>query len=449
MKNKPIFMLCARADSKRLPGKLYRKINGLPAIEHILSRNELTGFKTVVLMPENEPEWSKIRMHKFRRKYHSMSICYGRPDSPLHRMADYFALGEDSRPKYIIRQTQDDLIMDPDSVMRMLYYAEKQRATYSCMPSIIEGAGVEIISTKVLIEAARKHKEPIEHVSYFVKGDMHCTNVPRGTISRNYRLTVDYLEDAVVLEVVLRNVGNNASVDTICAYLDKNKHLLDYNKLPELSIYTCAYNAEKTIKETICSILSGTFTGSDDMEYIIVEDGSADNTLAIIMETKLKYDYHNKIKLIVNEENKGLASSSNIALENARGKYIMRIDADDTMISFSSRNLMDFIEKEKHDIVYPGYNILDEQGRSMGTGDPRIYHHAGGALMRKKMINELKFKEGLRHWDSLDLYKRICKHNDISIGYYNAPAFNYRMNPLSMSRSGLSNRSKMRREIDA
>ena len=92
---------------------------------------------------------------------------------------------------------------------------------------------------------------------------------------------------------------------------------------PKVSIIMGVYNCQNTLKESIESILNQTFS---DFEFIICDDGSTDNTYEIIKEFE-KLD--NRIKLIRNEKNVGLAGTLNNCLNYADGEYIARMDADD------------------------------------------------------------------------------------------------------------------------
>lgn len=89
-----------------------------------------------------------------------------------------------------------------------------------------------------------------------------------------------------------------------------------------ISIIMPAYNAEKYIEEAICSIKEQTYL---NWELIIIDDGSSDNTAQIILK-HVKSD--NRIKMI-SRKNKGLVPTLNEGIQNAAGKFIARMDADD------------------------------------------------------------------------------------------------------------------------
>jgi glycosyltransferase involved in cell wall biosynthesis len=98
------------------------------------------------------------------------------------------------------------------------------------------------------------------------------------------------------------------------------------NKLA-ISVIMPVYNSANYLHAAIESILKQSF---ENFEFIIVDDGSTDDSLAIINS------YHDKrIILIVNKENKGIVNALNEGLKLSRGKYVARMDADD--ISFTER----------------------------------------------------------------------------------------------------------------
>jgi len=91
--------------------------------------------------------------------------------------------------------------------------------------------------------------------------------------------------------------------------------------MPKISVLMPVYNGEKYLKEAIRSILAQTFS---DFEFLIINDGSTDNSVKIIES----FD-DPRIRLIHNPENIGLAETCNRGLELASGEYIARMDCDD------------------------------------------------------------------------------------------------------------------------
>jgi glycosyltransferase involved in cell wall biosynthesis len=115
-------------------------------------------------------------------------------------------------------------------------------------------------------------------------------------------------------------------------------------KNPKLSVIMSVHNGEKYLREAIESILNQTFT---DFKFIIINDGSTDNSLAIIRS----YD-DKRIRILNNGTNIGLTKSLNKALKQAKGKYIARQDADD--VSLPDR----FEAQLKYFVQYPEVALL-------------------------------------------------------------------------------------------
>ena len=82
------------------------------------------------------------------------------------------------------------------------------------------------------------------------------------------------------------------------------------------------YNAEKYIEEAIESVLNQTY---NKFEFIIINDGSKDNSLKIIEKFLSKDD---RI-ILIDRENKGLVASLNEGILKSKGNFIARMDADD------------------------------------------------------------------------------------------------------------------------
>lgn len=97
------------------------------------------------------------------------------------------------------------------------------------------------------------------------------------------------------------------------------------------------YNGEEYLHQAIDSILNQTFT---NFEFIIINDGSTDNTLSIIQSYN-----DQRIKLINNPQNLKLIKSLNIGIDNAKGKYIVRMDADDVSLPNRIMEQVKFMEQ--------------------------------------------------------------------------------------------------------
>ena len=127
--------------------------------------------------------------------------------------------------------------------------------------------------------------------------------------------------------------------------------------MPKISVITPVYNCEKYLTQAIDSILNQTFT---DFEFIIINDGSTDGSLAII-ESYCQKD--SRIKLINNLENLGFVRPLNQGLKSAQGKYIARFDGDDISLPTRLEKQFTFLEDNQDIFLIGGQGIvIDEDG---------------------------------------------------------------------------------------
>lgn len=135
------------------------------------------------------------------------------------------------------------------------------------------------------------------------------------------------------------------------------------SNFPLISVITTVRNGEQFIPEAARSILVQTYR---NFEYIIVDDGSTDNTLALLRQ--LKSDP--KVTLIPFSANIGRVASLNRALQEARGKYIALHDADD--ISLPDRlSLQCAFMEANPDHVLTGSNIVEIDKSGIEIAHPR------------------------------------------------------------------------------
>lgn len=137
---------------------------------------------------------------------------------------------------------------------------------------------------------------------------------------------------------------------------------------PFVSIITPMYNAEKYILETIQSVLRQTY---QNWEMIIVNNKSTDKSKEIVENIN-----DGRVKLINLEYNSGgPARPRNIGVQNAQGKYIAFLDADDVWLPEKLEKQINFIQKEDVDIVHTLSNIIDENSIQQGfLNNRRVYN---------------------------------------------------------------------------
>lgn len=129
--------------------------------------------------------------------------------------------------------------------------------------------------------------------------------------------------------------------------------------LPLVTIIVPAYNAEKTIENTLNSIVAQDY---QNIELILINDCSVDNTLHIISEfIANNKDFNISVKS--HEENLGVASARNFGLALATGFYIYFVDADDEIEPVAISKLVESAKKNDSDIVGCSWYLTFEKNK--------------------------------------------------------------------------------------
>ena len=140
----------------------------------------------------------------------------------------------------------------------------------------------------------------------------------------------------------------------------------------KLSIITATYNSEKTVRDTIESVLSQTYL---DYEYFVVDGGSKDSTLDILREYEPKFNGRMHWK---SERDKGIYDAMNKGFQKATGDVLMLINSDDL---FARPDALELVVKEfeRHpevdgvyaNLYYVSQNNIDNIVRVWKTGEQK------------------------------------------------------------------------------
>lgn len=106
----------------------------------------------------------------------------------------------------------------------------------------------------------------------------------------------------------------------------------------KVSVIMPVYNGEKFLEESILSILNQTFK---DFEFLLIDDGSVDQSMEIIRKFN-----DNRIRIIQNKTNQGLALVRNIGLKEAKGEYIAWLDCDDISLPTRLEKQVRFLDNK-------------------------------------------------------------------------------------------------------
>lgn len=209
---------------------------------------------------------------------------------------------------------------------------------------------------------------------------------------------------------------------------------------PALSVVLPVYNGEKYVAETIESVLNQTFT---DFEFIIIDDGSTDNT-AKITDAFAKKD---KRIVAVRQQNIGLVDTLNKGLNLAKAKYIARIDADDICLKQRFELQYNYMQQRPNLAVLGGcINIMDESGKFIRKGiyplkgqemakfivDGSPLAHPAVMLNKELVLKTGGYRKAFTHCEDYDLWLRLF---DEGYQIENLPdvIINYRQNLSGIS----------------
>jgi glycosyltransferase involved in cell wall biosynthesis len=125
----------------------------------------------------------------------------------------------------------------------------------------------------------------------------------------------------------------------------------------EVSVIVTSYNHQKYILDAVDSVLNQSF---DDYEVIVIDDFSTDNSYRMLVE---KYSNNNRVSILLNPKNFGVAGSLNIAISKAKGKYVALLGSDDLMHYERLKTQYEFLENNPK-FVGCGSNVLriDSEG---------------------------------------------------------------------------------------
>lgn len=168
------------------------------------------------------------------------------------------------------------------------------------------------------------------------------------------------------------------------------------NNSLKFTVAICSYNIEKYIERAIKSVLNQEY---ENYEIIVVDDCSQDSTVKIIK----KYE-NDKLKFFSTEKNSGTAAASrNIAIEKAKGEYILFLDGDDTLYDNKTLQKIDKeLGNDNPDIMYLGFE-------DVGQGNRERISTKENSSKKARLICDVTFSVSSRCWRREFLIKNNMK----------------------------------------
>lgn len=215
-----------------------------------------------------------------------------------------------------------------------------------------------------------------------------------------------------------------------------------------ISIVVAAYNEEKFISRCITSCVNASERENvkGEIEIIVVDDASNDNTLSELTK------FENKIDVISHEKNEGLGAVRNTGLEQATGQYVWFIDGDDFIETGFLSLVINTINDLEPDVLTFEYTTIDEENNYLTTNahQPKMPKSSlTGAefyelnylksytpifIFNKKLFSDgVRFQERINMQDSEILPKLLFKAN--SVVYLPQVGYNYFQHTQSFTNS--------------
>jgi glycosyltransferase involved in cell wall biosynthesis len=208
---------------------------------------------------------------------------------------------------------------------------------------------------------------------------------------------------------------------------------------PKVSVIIATYNMAQFLGDAIASVLAQTVP---DLEVVIVDDGSKDNTAEVIAKfaSDPRVHYHK-------QANSGQTKAKNVGVRHSRGTYIAFCDADDLWLPDKlERQLPLFDAEGKVGVVYSRNRRILTEGEHAPEADENVYYSGevtpqlfyfnfisfGTAIVRRRCIDEFgAFDEQFRMGIDWDLWLRISTRYQIR--FLDAVTYLYRVWPGQMS----------------
>ena len=127
-----------------------------------------------------------------------------------------------------------------------------------------------------------------------------------------------------------------------------------------ISIIIPVYNGAAFLEQTIQSVINQTY---QDWELLLVDDCSKDQSLEIIRRFQEK---DKRIRLLLQNKNQGAAEARNRGVNEAKGRYIAYLDADDIWKEDKLQQEVEFMQQKNASFVFTGYEFADEYGVGKG-----------------------------------------------------------------------------------
>jgi len=190
-------------------------------------------------------------------------------------------------------------------------------------------------------------------------------------------------------------------------------------KSPDISVVVTNYNYGKYIRRCLRSLLNQDLP-RDRYEIIVVDDHSSDDSVSAIESFKGAGD----IKIVVNKRNLGVGASARVGVDHSRGKYFIRVDADDYVQPPFLSMLYNFL---RFCPAYVGvscdYFLTDNDERVLSVESFKEQGLACGLMLRTSYLERIgSYNQKKKVFEDRDLFERIEREK---VYHLPVPLYNY------------------------
>lgn len=153
----------------------------------------------------------------------------------------------------------------------------------------------------------------------------------------------------------------------------------------DVTIGIPVFKSVKSISETLCSALNQTF---GDIEFLIVDDFGHDGSIDVILQMCRTHPRGGNIRILSNDQNRGVSYCRNLIIDEARGRYLFFMDSDDLIEPNTIQLLYDALVHNQAQVAYGSYEIVD----NVNNGPSQVYQKAKMVLNGEDELAMYAFK---------------------------------------------------------
>ncbi|KAA6348892.1 putative glycosyltransferase EpsJ [termite gut metagenome] len=220
----------------------------------------------------------------------------------------------------------------------------------------------------------------------------------------------------------------------------------------KISIIIPIYNVADYIERCLLSALNQTYP---NVEYILVNDATPDNSMEIVGDILSKHPREKSVKIVHHAENKGLAEARNTGVRSSKGEYVYFLDSDDAIAPDCLETLVKPVDSDQVDFVIGEIQVM---GNSRAAYPPLLlkdgiyhgsdciinayfrrqwYEMAWNKLIKRSLLVEKKlwFEEGILHEDTLWSFQLAIAAQSMAVTHEPTYIYHIQSNSITQKKS--------------